>query len=62
MESVNQSAKIRKWRSENTVSKKNLNHYWIGVPTITALFAAFDTKAFNCTELLNSTWLAEQDY
>jgi len=52
MESVNQFAKIQKWRSESTVSKKFaiIN----GVPTITAFVAAFDAKALNCTELLKS--------
>ena len=52
MEGVNQFAKIRKRRSESTVSK----NLWIitGVPTITALIAAFDAKALNCTELLES--------
>ena len=57
MESVNQSAKIRKWRSESTVSKKF--QIITGVPTITAFVAAFDAKALNCTELLKPTWLAE---
>jgi len=52
MESVNQFAKIRKWRSETTVSKKL--EIITGVPTITALVAAFDAKAFSCTDLLKS--------
>jgi len=51
-ESVNQFAKIGKLRSESTVIKK---FSIIGeVPTITAFVAAFDAKALNCTELLES--------
>jgi len=52
MESANQFAKKRKWRSESTVGKEF--SIITGVPTITALVAAFDAKAFNCTELLKS--------
>ena len=52
MESVNQFAKIGKLRSENTVIKKL--SIITEEPTITAFVAAFDAKAFNCTELLES--------
>jgi len=52
MESVNQFVKIWKWLSESTVSKKF--QIIIGVSTITVFVAAFDAKAFNCTELLKS--------
>ena len=52
MESVNQFAKIGKLRSESTVIKKL--SIIIEVPTITAFVAAFDAKALNCTELLES--------
>jgi len=51
-ESVNQFTKIGKLCSESTVIKK---FSIIGkVPTITAFVAAFDAKALNCTELLES--------
>ena len=61
MESVNQFAKIGKLRSEITVIKKL--SVITEVPTNTAFVAAFDAKAFNCTELLESLlgW-REQDY
>jgi len=51
-ESVNQFAKNGKLCSESTVIKK----FSISaeVPTITAFIAAFDAKALNCTELLES--------
>jgi len=52
MESVNQFAKIRKLPSESTVNKKL--SIITEVPTITAFVAAFDAKALNCTELLQS--------
>ena len=52
MESVNQFAKIGKLRSESTVIKKL--SIIIEVATITAFVAAFDAKALNCTELLES--------
>jgi len=52
MESVNQFAKIGKLHSESTVIKKL--SIFTEVPTITAFVAAFDAKAFNCTELLES--------
>jgi len=52
MESVNQFAKIGKLHSENTVIKKL--SIVTGLPTITAFVAAFDAKALNCTELLES--------
>jgi len=52
MESVNQFAKIGKLRSESTVIEKFL--IIAEVPTITAFVAAFDEKALNCTELLES--------
>jgi len=52
MESVNQFAKIGKLRSESTVIKKL--SIITEVPTITAFVAAFDAKALNCTELLES--------
>ena len=52
MESVSQFAKIGKLRSESTVIKKF--SVITEVPTITAFVAAFDTKALNCTELLES--------
>ena len=55
MESVNQFAKIGKLRSERTVIKFSII---TEAPTITAFVAAFDAKALNCTELLESTWLA----
>jgi len=51
-ESVNQFAKIGKLCSESTVIKKF--SIITEVATITALFAAFDAKALNCTELLES--------
>ena len=50
MESVNQFAKIGKLRSESTVKFSIITE----VPTITAFVAAFDAKALNCTELLES--------
>ena len=50
--SVNQFAKIGKLCSESTVIKKF--SIIAEVPTITAFVAAFDAKAFNCTELLES--------
>ena len=52
MERVNEFAKIGKLRSESTVIKKLL--IITEVPTITAFGAAFDVKALNCTELLES--------
>jgi len=52
MESVNQFAKIGKLRSETTVIKKL--SIITEVPTVTAFVAAFDPKALNCTELLES--------
>ena len=52
MENVNQFAKIRKLRSESTVIKKF--SIITEVPTITAFVAAFDAKALNCTQLLES--------
>ena len=52
MESVNQFAKIGKLCSESTVIKKL--SFIIQVATITAFVAAFDAKALNCTELLES--------
>ena len=52
METVNQFANIGKLRSESTVIKKF--SVITEVPTITALVAAFDAKALNCTELLES--------
>ena len=52
MESVNQFAKIGKLRSESTVIKKF--SIITEVPTITVFVAAFDAKALNCTELLES--------
>jgi len=52
MESVKQFAKIGKLRSESTVIKKF--SIIAEVPTITAFVAAFDAKALNCTELLES--------
>jgi len=52
MESVNQFAKIGKLRFESTVIKKF--SIIAEVPTITAFVAAFDAKALNCTELLES--------
>jgi len=54
MESVNQFAKIGKLRSESTVIRKL--SIIAEVPTITAFVAAFDAKALNCTELLESYW------
>jgi len=51
-ESVNQFAKIGKLCSESTVIKKF--SIIAEVPTITAFVAAFDAKALNCTELLES--------
>ena len=51
-ESVNQPAKIGKLCSESTVIKKFI--IIAEVPTITAFVAAFDAKALNCTELLES--------
>jgi len=52
MESVNQFAKIGKLCSESAVIKKC--SIITEVPTITAFVAAFDAKALNCTELLES--------
>ena len=52
MESVNQFAKIGKLCSEATVIKQF--SIIAEVPTITAFVAAFDAKALNCTELLES--------
>ena len=52
MESVNQFEKIGKLRSESAVIKKR--SIITEVPTITAFVAAFDAKALNCTELLES--------
>ena len=52
MENVNQFAKIRKLRSESMVIKKF--SIITEVPTITAFVAAFDAKALNCTQLLES--------
>jgi len=52
MESVNQFVKIGKLRSESTVIKKF--SIITELPMITALVAAFDAKALNCTELLES--------
>ena len=52
MERVNQFAKIGKLHSESTVIKKF--SIITEVPTITAFVAAFDAKALNCTELLES--------
>jgi len=49
---VTQFAKIGKLRSESTVIKKL--SIVTEVPTITAFVAAFDAKALNCTELLES--------
>jgi len=60
MESVNQFAKYRKWRSENTISKEL--YIITRVPKITGFVAAFDAKAFNFTELLKSYLATEQDY
>jgi len=54
MESVNQFAKIGKLCSESTVIKKF--SFTTEVPTITAFVAAFEAKALNCTELLESYW------
>ena len=51
-ESVNQFAKIGKLCSESTVIKKF--SIIAEVPTITAFVAAFDAKALNCMELLES--------
>ena len=50
MESVNQFAKLRKWRTESTVIK--MFSIITEVPTLTAFVAAFDAKAFNDTELM----------
>ena len=58
MESVKQFAKIGKLRSESTVIKKF--SIIAEVPTITAFVAAFDSKALNCTELLE-TYLAGEN-
>jgi len=52
MESVNQFAKIGKLCFESPVIKKL--SIITEVPTITAFVAAFDTKALNCTELMES--------
>ena len=52
MESVNQFAKIGKLFSESAVIKKF--SIITEVPTITAFVAAFDAKALNCAELLES--------
>jgi len=54
MESVNQFAKIRKWRSENAVIENYKSLLECPLPTLTAFVAAFDAKAFNCTDLLKS--------
>jgi len=51
-ESVNQFAKIGILCKLSTVIKKFL--IIAEVPTITAFVAAFDAKALNCTELLES--------
>jgi len=51
-ESVNQLAKIEKLRSESAVIKKF--SIIAEVPRITAFVAAFDAKALNCTEFLES--------
>jgi len=51
-ESVNQFAKIGKLCSESAVIKKF--SIIAEVPTITSFVAAFDAKALNCTELLES--------
>jgi len=51
-ESVNQFAKIGKLFSESTVIKKF--SIVAEVPTIAAFVAAFDAKALNCIELLES--------
>ena len=51
-ESVNQFPKIGKLCSESAVIKKF--SIIAEVPTITAFVAAFDAKASNCTELLES--------
>ena len=51
-ESINQFAKIGKLCSESTAIKKF--SIIAEVPTITAFVAAFDAKALNCTELLES--------
>ena len=51
-ESVNQFAKIGELCSESAVIKKF--SIIAEVPTITAFVAAFDAKALNCTELLDS--------
>jgi len=56
-ESVNQFAKIAKLCSESTVIKKF--SIITEVPTITAFVAAFDSKALNCTELLESYLVGE---
>jgi len=55
VETVNQFAKIGKLRSESAVIKKL--SIITEVPTINAFVAAFDAKALNCTELLE-TYLA----
>ena len=52
MESDDQFAKIGKLRSESTVIKKL--SIITEVPMITTFVAAFDAKALNCTELLQS--------
>ena len=52
MESVNQFAKIGKLCTESKVIKKF--SIIAGVPTITAFVAAFDAKALNRTEMLES--------
>ena len=50
MESVNQFAKIRKWRSESTVSKKFLNRSWSAHDHCVCC----GLRSVNCTELLKS--------
>jgi len=52
MESVNQFVKIRKWRSESTVSTKF--QIITRVLVITAFVAAFDAEALNCADFLKS--------
>ena len=52
MESVNQFAKSGKLRSDSTVIKKP--SIITEVPTTTAFVVAFDAKALNYTELLES--------
>jgi len=52
MESVNQFVKIRKWRSESTVSKKLLNNYWSAHDH--CVCCCLWRKSVNCTKLLKS--------